>query len=244
MVKSSFTHADLQLTGKGLSKRTVKDQLADKLANMIAVGLLFPGDEMPSERSLVSSLGVSRETVRGAIQILAARGMVEVSQGARSRVIGPDLAADKRPQASIGGVGEYRFEEVTAARELIEISVVREAAKLISDSALARLESLLKDQETMHEDPVRFQISDHVFHETIYRSAANNMLIDIVCDLYGYGLEFRRPALRREGAIARSYQDHVKIFEALRAHDPDAAEAAIRTHLSTVFKSSRSIMDG
>lgn len=242
MSKTSFAHADLTLTGSSLSKRTVKDQLADKIAGMINAGLLCPGDEVPSERSLVSSLGVSRETVRGAIQILATRGMIEVSQGARSRVIGPDPNADVIGRDRFDAVGSYRFEDVAAARELIEVAVVRDAAALISKESLGRLEGLINEQQDMFDDPVRFQISDHVFHETIYRSSSNVMLSDIVCDLYGCGLEFRRPALRREGAISRSYQDHIKIFEALRAHDPDAAEAAIRTHLSTVFKSSRSVM--
>ena len=72
----------------GIAKRTVKDQISDKLAYMIHSGLLRPGDELPSERELASTLGVSRETVRSAIAVLQARQMIEVSQGSRTRVLG------------------------------------------------------------------------------------------------------------------------------------------------------------
>ena len=55
-----------------IAKRTVKDQISDKLAYMIHSGLLRPGDELPSERELAATLGVSRETVRAAIGVLQA----------------------------------------------------------------------------------------------------------------------------------------------------------------------------
>ncbi|MFM2289754.1 MAG: hypothetical protein RL684_2897, partial [Pseudomonadota bacterium] len=73
----------------GITKRTVKDQVSDKLTYMIHSGLLRPGDELPSERELAATLGVSRESVRAAIGVLQGRRMIEVSQGMRTRIRGP-----------------------------------------------------------------------------------------------------------------------------------------------------------
>ena len=56
-----------------IGRRTVRERISDKLASLIASGILQIGDELPSERELASLLDVSRETVRGAIQTLAAR---------------------------------------------------------------------------------------------------------------------------------------------------------------------------
>jgi DNA-binding FadR family transcriptional regulator len=75
------------LLQSALSKRTIRDQITDRLAGMIVSGLLRAGDALPGERELATQLDVSRETVRGAIQALAARGLIEVAQGARSRVL-------------------------------------------------------------------------------------------------------------------------------------------------------------
>jgi DNA-binding FadR family transcriptional regulator len=59
---------------------TVKEQISDKLASHIASGILQVGDQLPSERELAAAFSVSRESVRGVIQDLAARCLVEVSQ--------------------------------------------------------------------------------------------------------------------------------------------------------------------
>ena len=77
-------------------KRTVKEQISDKLASHIASGILQVGDELPSERELAAAFSVSRESVRSAIQDLASRGLVEVSQGARTRVLKAQGAVARR----------------------------------------------------------------------------------------------------------------------------------------------------
>ena len=63
-----------------IGRRTVRERISDKLASLIASGILQVGEELPSERDLAALLAVSRETVRGAIQTLAAIGVVAVSQ--------------------------------------------------------------------------------------------------------------------------------------------------------------------
>ena len=64
-----------------LARRTVRERISDKLASLVASGILDVGDELPSERELASMFAVSRETVRGAVQTLAAKGIVEISAG-------------------------------------------------------------------------------------------------------------------------------------------------------------------
>src|SRR3712207_3994179 len=99
---------------------------------MIASGLLRPGDDLPSERDLAAALEVSRETVRGAVQILAARGMVEVAQGARPRVRRPEGWLVPPPASSMA---RYTAEEVHTVRLLLE-AAAREAARRIDAAAL------------------------------------------------------------------------------------------------------------
>src|SRR5690348_485671 len=67
----------------GVMRRSVKELIGDKLVSLIASGVLQVGDELPSEREFASIFSVSRETVRGAIQTLAAKGILQVSHGAR-----------------------------------------------------------------------------------------------------------------------------------------------------------------
>lgn len=218
-------------------KRTVKHQIADKLAYMIVSGLLQPGDELPSERALSATLEVSRETVRGAIAELHARGMLEVSQGARTRVIGPGketLASSVRALAKLKDKG---VNEVAEARAQVEAQVIKLAATRISHADLMRLRTLVADQKLMVNDPVAFQISDREFHAIIYAACGNGLLRDFVSDMYDYALDYRRQALKRKGAIAQSVKDHERIVEALATGDPQVAEDALGQHLQHVHKS-------
>ena len=220
----------------GIAKHTVKDQISDKLAYMIHTGLLRPGDELPSERRLAETLGVARESVRAAIAMLQAHRMIEVSQGARTRVIGPGNSTLQDSLTAPQLLRNRSFEEIAEARAVVEQQVMRLAAARIGKAELARLETLLREQESMLSDPVSFQISDREFHSILYRTCGNGLLSDVVSDFYDYALDYRRRALQRKGAIARSVADHRGVVEAMRARDPELAAAAMSHHLERVRK--------
>jgi DNA-binding FadR family transcriptional regulator len=203
---------------------------------MIHTGLLRPGDELPAERQLAATLGVARETVRAAIGVLQARRMIEVSQGARTRVLGPGPFALHESVSTLGNLRNRSFEEVAEARAAVEVQVIWLAAQRIGAHELARLEALVKEQETMLDDPVRFQISDREFHATLYRACGNTLLVDVVSDFYDYALEFRRRALQRPGAIAHSVAEHRAIVQALATGKPERAVSAAQKHLEQVRK--------
>lgn len=220
----------------GLSKRTVRAQITDKLAGMIASGLLRPGDELPSERDLAQALEVSRETVRGAIQALAARGMVSVAQGAPSRVLGPEGWLAPPPASPMA---RFTPEEIHAARALLEVAAAREAATRIEAAALAHLAFLVEAQGRAIKDPAAFHICGAEFHAGIHRAAGNRLLASFLLDVYGQAQQLRRPALEAPGATRRSWQDHKRIFDAIAARDPDAAAAAMAAHLQRIHHPGR-----
>jgi DNA-binding FadR family transcriptional regulator len=209
---------------------------------MVQSGLLRPGDELPSERELATTLEVSRETVRGAIQMLAAIGMVEISQGSRTRVIG---TADF-PLASNGRDREMTREaarQVYEARRLVEIPSARLAVERITEAELQRLRRLVEAQHEMTRDPVRFQISDAEFHDVIYRAGGNPMLADFLQEMYSFGLEFRRRVLVGDGAVGKSLEDHILILAGLERRDADATMRAVENHLNRIHSTTVQVID-
>ena len=181
-----------------ISRRTVRERISDKLASLVASGILQVGDELPSERELASLLDVSRETMRGAIQTLAAMGVVAVSQGARTRVVSRKIDTLKIGVTSPSAINSYDLDSVHKARLLVERAVVAEAAARIDDATLRRLEQSLAIQKQTMRDPVHFLICDREFHLTIYRSSGNPLLADFVTDLYTFMLD--QPQRRRIAA--------------------------------------------
>lgn len=226
---------------EAIHKQTAKEMISEKIISLIASGILKVGDEIPSERELAAMLSVSRETVRGAIQRLAGQGIVQVSQGARTRIVRSDvdLESQRIGVTSATAINGYSLDAVHGARLLVEKMVVADAAGRISDHEISRLEESLETQRVACNDPVRFLICDREFHLTIYYAAANRLLTDFVVDLYTYMLDARRSAMSREGAIKRSIKDHAEIVRAVKARDPEAVAAAFEKHIQRIHDTTR-----
>jgi DNA-binding FadR family transcriptional regulator len=225
-------------------KRSIKDLIADKIAGLIASGILQVGDALPSERDLAASLNVSRETIRGAVQILAVRGIIEISHGTRTRVLRADVGSVTIGFATVQAINAYDIDSVHAARMLVERQVVADAARNVDAATLEVLSASLEAQSAAKQDPVRFLIADREFHVAIYRASGNPLLADFTTDLYAYMMEHRRRAVARPGAIATSYQDHLAITAALRARNPEAAVAAFVIHTERIYETTRSVLGG
>jgi DNA-binding FadR family transcriptional regulator len=225
-------------------RRNVRDIVAEKIASLIASGILQVGDVVPGERDLAAALSVSRETVRGAMQNLAARGIIEVAHGARTRIksaeVGPLATSLREPKL----INSYDIEAIHSARLQVERPVVAAAAERIDSATLALLEEALAVQREASADPVRFLISDREFHLAIYRSCGNPVLADFVSDLYTYMMEHRRKAMAQPGAVLKSHAEHSAIVEGLRAHDPEAVVAAFDRHLERIYRTTIVIMAG
>ncbi len=103
---------------------------------LIASGIFQVGDDLPSERDLAAALQVSRESVRGGVQILAAKGLLAVLHGARTRVrsddVGPEFRRSREPRL----INSYGLDDVHAARLLNERIVVGDAAERMDEETL------------------------------------------------------------------------------------------------------------
>lgn len=225
-----------------VSRRSVRDVIAEKLAALIASGVLTVGDELPGERELAAALAVSRETVRGAIAILAAHGVLRVAHGARTTVAKTDLSALAFSVATPGFAKRYDLDSVHEARLLVEQRVAADAARNISQQVVAQLEKSIDAQEDCHEDPVRFLLCDREFHGLIYRASDNPLLADMAMDLYNYLLEHRRRIVARPGSIETSIADHRDILEALRSGDSAGAVAAFARHEQRIYQTTRQFL--
>jgi DNA-binding FadR family transcriptional regulator len=229
-----------------IHKQTAKEMIRDKIVSLIASGILQVGDELPGERELATMLMVSRETVRGAVQRLAGEGIVQVSQGARTRIakVDVDVGAQRIGVTNPTSINGYSLDQVHAARLLVETAVVAEAARHLSADDIRRLEDSIRAQELASSDPVRFLICDREFHLTIYYASPNRLLADFVVDLYTYMLDHRRIAMGKPGAIEKSLEDHRFIVRALKMRNPEAVAAAFANHILRILDTSRAVDAG
>ena len=129
-----------------LKLRSGGEHVADRLVTAIALGEFVPGQRLPSERELAATLGVSRTTVREAIQRLAALGYVEVRRG---RTGGAYVLQGMGPEANEmirrTLLPEWStLERVLDFRQLIEPLIARTAAERVADDDVGPIRAALE----------------------------------------------------------------------------------------------------
>ena len=195
-------------------------QLLSSLRDRIVVGELAPGTRL-SEQDIATAYGLSRQPVREAFIRLAGEKLVEVRPQRGTFVRKIDLAE----------VETSRF-----IREAIEADIARLAAERADADAVAELKrQMARQTEIASHAGGSFVELDELFHATLARIAGR-------ADAWSYlqpikmHMDRVRHLTATEFPVDRLVSQHGAIVDAIAAHDPDAAEAALRTHLHGVLE--------
>lgn len=188
-------------------------------------------NRIPTERQLVESLGISRRSVRRALEVLEAEGLVWRRQGAGT-FAGPRPDTLVEPDAL-----DANFTEVMEVRLRLEPQLAQLAALRASSADIARMWDILVRLEAT-EDADGRELWDSAFHREIARAAGNRFFLVIFdsMDRARHGDTWRdlREQVRSHANLAQTTLQHRELVDAIAAHDPVRAGAAMRTHLMAV----------
>lgn len=196
--------------------RSITDQVREAIRFAIIDGELVPGT-LYSVQTLADSFGVSRTPVREALIDLSGQGMVRFERNRGVRIL----------QTSIHGL-----QEIFGLRLLLEVPATHRAAQQLSAQQLKRIRRELDAMRTAAEadDEVTMMHHDRAFHRIINDASGNQRLAEYVDGLRDLVLT-RGITTRRSRSLQAIVAEHEAILEALGRHDPDAAAAAMKTHL-------------
>ena len=200
----------------------------ERLEKAIMQGELAPGERL-SESGLARRFGISRGPLREAIGQLEGRKLVTRVSNQGARVV---------------SLSKEDLLDLLQVRESLEGLACRLACQNMDEADLARLEQMLathQEADAMREGRGYFQgPGDGDFHQVILGACGNARLTGMLgTELYSLLRLYRHRLSMRPGRPAEALQEHRRIVEALRARDPDAAEATMRAHL----RSSRSAVE-
>jgi len=216
---------------------SLTEQMVAQLGARIASGAIAAGAKLPSESELVAEFGVSRTVVREAISQLRARGMVATQRGigtfTRTRSAGsvefPVQRVDPATLAEVLALLELRISLETEAAAL--------AAKRRSDEQVVRMEALLETIGRSATSGGDAADADFDFHLCVAESSGNHFFLDLMRHL-GRSI-IPRTRIDSAGLAKRDRTEYVRevnrehgdVLRAIANGDPDAARAAMRTHL-------------
>ncbi|MBL3570084.1 GntR family transcriptional regulator [Rhodovulum sulfidophilum] len=180
---------------------------------------LEPGSKL-SEAEIARAMGVSRQPVRDAFYRLAKLGFLQILPQRATTVTLISTGAVMRAQA---------------IRTALEAETVRVAASVLAPADFDVLETLLAEQDAAiaAADRPRFHRLDDLFHREICERAGLGHFWDLIAENKGHMDRVRMLSLAF--ASRHAWDDHVRIVAALKAHDPEAACAALRAHLSRIL---------
>ncbi|BDG60182.1 FadR/GntR family transcriptional regulator [Caldinitratiruptor microaerophilus] len=226
-----------------IKRVSVSAVIVDRIRQSIESGSLRPGDRLPPERDMARQLGVSRLSVREAIKVLEAMGLVEVRPGDGTFV--RRATAENLVDPVLLG---HLVEEGTTLAELVEVRMVLEvemaslAAGRATPEDIEAMESALRRMEEQIGRGEDFLEADREFHAAVCDATRNAVLARMYEGIMDLVTHLRRRTWRVPGAPERAVASHRAILDAIRARDPSRARAAMREHMANVRRDLEVVM--
>ena len=190
------------------------------------------GDRLEPERELAKILGISRPSLREAIQILQVQGRLRVKHGIGIFLL--DQADGEKLRESLR-TAQHRIEELFQMREILEAPAVEWAAERRSEEQLAEMKLAARAlNQAIARKPVDFENLrrlDMEFHLTIVRSAQNQFLNKTLGTLQEIMFHSMDNTLKLPGRVDSSEHEHGMILEAIEKRDSITARLMIIQHI-------------
>lgn len=212
--------------------RRLHGAIANKLGTAILSGEYKPGDVLSGEVAFSEALDVSRSAYREAVQVLTAKGLVESRPKTGTRVLprnrwnllDPDVLA-----WAFGGVPD-----IGLVRSLFELrAIVEPAAAALAAERRDRADlTIMKEalaamrRHTLATEAGR--AADREFHDAVLSATRNDALVALSASI-GAAVSWTTQFKQRGRSLPRNpIPDHVRVYDAIAAGDPVAANAAMR----------------
>lgn len=205
---------------------SLADQVFERLESEILSGKYQRG-EILTEMKLCADMGVSRTPIREAIRRLEQEHLIEYSPKG----------------VVVVGIAEQDLRDIYDIRLALEGLAAARAAENITEEGLTALREALELQEfyVSKKDAERIRSTDNLFHSLLYRSTGSTAYDDTLALLHRKTQKFRKASVENSSRAEASVKEHRAVYEAIAAHDPEAAAAAMQTH---VANARRHIMKG
>lgn len=224
------------------NSKSLSEKVIDAILEKIQKGELKLGQKLKTEDELAKEFGVSRTSIREAIQKLKTIGVIDVKRGKGSYLCEEPSLESIRNVLPVILFSTSTTEDITKhllqARLIIEPKIAKLAAKNISGEKLNQLEKLLQNlmKSAENGDAEAFFEHDLAFHLTVARGTNNPVLLFLLKTLKTVMFKQFEDVYSDVGFKDSSIELHREIFKALKDGDQDRAEDAIYKSIKIAYE--------
>lgn len=218
------------MSNQNMQKR-LSDRVADDILNMITVDKKFlPGEKLPNEIDLSEELKISRATLREAVRILAAGGVVEIRRGLGTFVREDFKVDDKKGILSLANL-KTDIRDLYEMRLIVEPEAAYYAAMRASDEEIGHIVSLGKQIESDIAEGRNRTEAERNFHKAIAKASHNDFMTKLLPVIYQAIDRGVKLSKSREKALSDTVSDHKAIVEFLLMRNGEGARSAMKIHI-------------
>jgi GntR family transcriptional repressor for pyruvate dehydrogenase complex len=218
------------------TKDSLVDRVVKEIQRLIIEEKLEPGMRLPPEREFAEQIGVSRTVLREAIQILDAKGLLEVKHGIGTivkKIGGTQISEPLNMLLQTQGI---TLEDLHQVRTILEVEIARIAAQNATEEDVIKLKDVLMDMEKNINNPEGFANLDEEFHRSLAKLSRNPLLMMLLDSIGGLMFEVRISVSNYPDLFKTVMPDHQEIMAYIENKEPDKARQAMRKHLENARK--------
>lgn len=219
---------------KKVTRQSVSEQVFEQLKEQILNNEWQKGEKIPSENELSALLGVSRVTVRNALQKLISLGLIETRFGEGSFITDALPGISMNSLIPIAYLRENSLQEILEYRRVMEGNVAELATKKASPEDVAKLEEAYLAMDKVKDDLEQFSKADLNFHLLLANTTKNSLIIQtfyIFSDVLNRA--FSQIVTKRGNSAGIYY--HKLLLEAVKDGNSHEAKRIMDEHMEDLY---------
>ncbi|HOQ38198.1 MAG TPA: FadR/GntR family transcriptional regulator [Defluviitaleaceae bacterium] len=215
---------------KPIKRQSVSEQVYEQLKHQLLIGEWKPGDKIPSENELAAAFGVSRVTVRQALQKLTTLGLIEtkLGEGAFVKEITPGVYMNN--MFPVVYLGRDSVVEVMEFRTIIEVGAAALAAERIKDEDIKKLEQYYKKMQANKDNIEKYVEYDLSFHSQLAAATGNSLIIQMYCILQDI-LRMTIKNITEKNGVELGLKFHNMLIDSMKEHNVEKAREIMFEHV-------------
>ena len=218
---------------KSVKHIKVSDEIVQQVKTLISQGRLKPGDRLPPERELVKEFGVSRPSLREALNSLVGMGFLEV-RGKRTFIKSVASESMQNPLSLLIKADTQKIFDLIEVRKAVEAMGAFHAAQRASEEDVKQLEGIIEEMRKAFEEGQFWEKQDADFHLGIAQATHNTIQAHVMSTIYDLLRESVARVFKDRSKVKKLLDQHYRIFSAIKSHSPDKARERTLDHLNYV----------